>query len=131
MFKILKILISATIVLFIIGAIIYFLPAETKIKGIETITGIVPESVKEKVEELVLTPPEQRGKIINSLETNLENLKSDPTNGQARELIKNSEELITKLKEKNKAASLTEILSNKIAERLVNQIAGTSTQCQK
>ena len=114
-------MISGAVVLSIIGLIIYFLPREIKIKGVEKLTGIVPESLREKTEELALTPPEQREKIIANLENNLEALKKDPTNTEAQELIRNSEELIAKLKNKNKAASLMEIISNKLADRLIGK----------
>lgn len=127
MFRLLKFLFSGVVALFTIGLIIYFLPREIKIKGIEKLTGIVPESLKDKAEELMLTPPEQREKLIEKLENNLEFLKSDPTDAQ--KLIKNSEDLIAELKEKNKAASLTEILSNKIAERLVGEFATKTQEC--
>lgn len=134
MFKFLKIIVSAVIFIIVLALIIYFLPRETKIKAVQALTKIVPDSFKERVEEIILTPPEEREKLLRKLEDNLGKFKSVPISEENAALIEDSEKVLEKLKEKNEAASLTEIIAQKFADQLVKEIAGTGTttiQCAR
>jgi hypothetical protein len=114
---------SAAITIFIAGVIIYFLPANIKVDGLTKITGIVPDAVKAKAEELILTPPEKRGKLIAELENNITALKQGGSMQETGTMIEESEKIIAELKEKNEETSLTEIVKVKLVEQLLNRKA--------
>lgn len=115
-------------------AIIYFLPSETKINALEQLTDFVPESVKEKVDDLLLTPPEKRAKILEKLEKNLadaetalaDNAVSATEAKTLSETIASAEKQLEELKTKNNDASLTSIVTTKLVEQLLNKNATTT-----
>ncbi len=130
MFNLLKILVSAAALIAIAGAIIYFLPHEIKISVLEKFKAFAPEALKAKAEEILLTPPEKRAKIISDLESKLESLSKLNPAGETNGLIEESQSLIEELKSKNKDASITEILTNKLADKLIGVQTATSTCLQ-
>lgn len=108
------------------GAVFYFLPREWKINGITSLTDIIPEQLKEKTESLLLSPPEARAKLLNSLEENLAKIEENPSSPDTAKILNDSEEILMKLKEKNDDLSLTEIVKTKLVEQFIK---ASSTQC--
>jgi len=129
MIKILKFLLSLIFLAIIVFVVLYFLPAATKEKILTTLAGVVPESLKDKAEELILTPPEQRSRVIRELEDRLTRLRTGPSKTETAKIIQESETLISELKEKNEAASLTEIVANRIVNQLLDQTATSTLEC--
>lgn len=127
MFKALKVVFSVILAIIIIFIIIYFLPSDIKVKGLQAITGVVPESIKKEVEELVLTPPEKRAKILKELESRLadalKTISTEETKEKISEELKTQIEearnLVKKLEEKNNDSSLTNMVTSKLADKLI------------
>ena len=119
MFRLIRFAFSATLLLLAAGVVIYFLPTEIKLKGLAAISGIVPESVKEKAEKIVFTPSERRDQIITDLEQNIEDLKNNPSEETAQEIAASSETLLEKLRGANDDPSLTEALTGKVIDAFV------------
>jgi len=126
MFTIFRIVASLVGLAVIALAVLYFLPHETKLKTFEAIAGILPESLKSATEEIILTPSESREKIIGKVEENLETLKAEVST-EIKELIEETEDLLTDLKAKNDEQSITEIVKTKLANQLVEKELGTTT----
>jgi len=128
MFTILRILFSSVFAIAVIFAIFYFLPTDIKLKGIETVTGIVPESIKEDVQELILTPPEKRDKILRELKKSLEKLDEIDSSNKTPEAvldeikteIKKTKKIAENLKDINNDASITDIITKKLIEKLID-----------
>ena len=125
MFTILKALITTALTLAIIGVVIYFLPHEMKLKAIGAIAKITPESLEGVTEDLLLTPPEEREKLIGKLEQKLDDLK-DASQTEAAQIIESSKNLIGELKAKSDELSLAEMVKEKIAENIFGK-TGTTT----
>ncbi len=122
-----KLLLNLVILVVIVVAVFYFLPRNFKISQLEKIADFVPESIKEKAEDFLLTPAEKREKIILSLEAQLKILEGavDP---EAKEVIPAMEALIQKLKEENDELSFAEIAKEKLIEQLLDKgNTGTTT----
>lgn len=122
MFKAFKIILGAFLFLLLAFLALYFLPGEIKEKTLASLAGIVPETLKEKAEELLLRPPEKRLRVIKKLETEIKELKAGPEKKTATEdFIKEAEELIAELKAKNEDASLTSALTARLVEKLLDR----------
>ncbi len=129
MFTLIKFLLSVVLVVVLIGGIIYFLPSDLKVKAIEKITGIIPDSIKNKIQDIVLTPPEQRQQIITKLGANLAELKNASSSKSLDTIVSDSEQLLTQLQDKNSQQSLMEIAENKLVDKLIGQSTTTPAQC--
>jgi len=127
MFKILKWLVSFLLVIAIVLIIIYFLPSATKEKVLTTLAGVVPESLQDKAEELILTPPEQRVRVIRELEDRLARLRTSESNQETTQLLQESEQLINELREHNNDASLQSVVTQRIVEQLLGETRPTPT----
>ena len=126
MFKLLRFAFSLVILLVVAGVIVYFLPTEIKLKGLSAISGVVPTSLKESAEKLILKPSERRSQIITNLESNIKNLKNHPSEETAKEIVASSEKLHEKLRVANNDPSLTEALTGKVMDALVKQTANNA-----
>ena len=126
MITILKFLVSLVLLLLLFGAGVYFLPTHIKVSALEKISAFAPAVLKEKAEALLLTPPEQREKVIARLEANLDQLKNAAPE-TVSQVVEKSKKLIADLKEKNEAASLMEILETKLVDRLINAKKDSNT----
>ncbi len=135
MLKLLKFLFSLILIAVIAVIVVYFLPGTTKEKILTRATGIIPEEIREKVkektEELILTPPEQREKLIAQLEDKITRLRETSPTPAVHTIIQETESVIAKLKEKNDDASLTSIVTQKIVEQFIGEEKQTSeeTRC--
>lgn len=127
MFSFLRTLVSLIVLATIAGIVIYFLPHDIKLRAIEKISGIVPESIAEKTEELLLTPSESREKLLSKLGENFSELKT-ASEEKAKELVAQSETLLQKLEEKNKELSLGELARQKLVNLLVKD--EEKTECK-
>ena len=128
MFRLIKLLIALPVLAAAALVVFYFLPAHTKEWTFTKLTGLVPEKLETKARELLLTPPEERARIIQELETRFTELKDDIPPAASR-VLEESKELLAKLKAKSGESSLTELLKTKLAEKAVNAVFGTTTQC--
>ncbi len=120
MFTIIKMIAGLIGIVVIAGVVLYLLPSATKEKTLTFISGVIPDSLKAQAEQLLLTPPEQRAKIIAKVEENLVALK-ELAEPKAKELVSQTETLLTELKEKNEAQSLPEIVKGKLVEQFINK----------
>ena len=127
MFKILKWLVSFLFLIAIVLIIIYFLPSATKEKVLTTLAGVVPETLKDKAEELILTPPEQRARVIRELEDRLVRLRTSPSNQETERLLRESEQLVSELLNRNNDASLQSVVTQRIVEQLLGETRPTPT----
>lgn len=125
MFKLLRWLLWVGIAIVAGISVLYFLPARTKEWVLSKATGIVPETLRERAEDFILTPPEQRSRTIRELEEHIRKLKQSPSAEETSRLIAESESLIARLKEKNDDASLPTIVATKLVEKFIG--AGTAT----
>ena len=130
MFLLLKILASLVLLAVVIGGLVYFLPYDIKVKTVEKLTGILPDSLKNKIQDLVLTPPEKRARLIAQLQNNLTDLKTAAAEEKTK-LLSQSEDLIAQLQEKNNDESLVQIIENKLVDKLLGQATTTASQCPK
>ncbi|MBI4133540.1 hypothetical protein HY478_02920 [Candidatus Uhrbacteria bacterium] len=119
MFSLIKFLLSLAVLLALVAAVLYFLPANFKIEVAQKIVGFVPDTFKEKTEELLLTPPEQRAKLIAKLEEKLAYLKDNPGGEIFDSVLQEAENLIGELKEKVTETSLTETIKTKLVDELL------------
>ena len=99
--------------------VFYLLPTSTKEKALISLAGIIPEELKDKTESLILTPEEKRGRIIKKLETKIAGIKKLSTDKNLVAAIEESEKLIQELKTKNEEASLTNTVTAKLIEKLI------------
>ena len=120
MFKILKFVIGIAVFAIVASIVIYFLPTNVKMKVFEAVAGVVPDSIKDEAESLLLTPPQQRAKLIKKAEQNLASLKTN-TDPKPEQLVTDTETILTQLKEKNEAQSLTEIVKEKLVDQLIGK----------
>jgi len=120
MFTLLKLFFSVALLATVAGGIFYFLPSDVKLDGLEKLSGLVPGSVKEKVEALTLTPPEKRGKLIDKLNEDLIILSSS-ADATELSIIENAQKLLDELKNKNEEVSLTELAKIKLVESLLEK----------
>lgn len=104
----------------IAGAVFYFLPASAKIKGTDFIVERIPETWKAEAEELLLTPQEERAKLVADLSTQLEVVK-EKLAPEDESLITEGERILAELKKKNDEASFAEIAKGKIIETLISR----------
>lgn len=128
MFRAIKFLIALPVLVAAALVVFYFLPAHTKEWTFTKLTGLVPEKLETKARELLLTPPEERAKLIQELETRFTKL-TDDIPPAASHVLEESKALLQKLKAKSSESSLTELLKTKLAEKAVNAVFGTTTQC--
>ena len=126
MFRLIKFLIALPVLVGGALIVLYFLPAHTKEWTLSKLSGIVPEKIHEKTEELLLTPPEERAKLISKLETQFGKLKSGVSTTTAR-IVDETEALITKLKAKNEDESLPTIAARKLVDTILGREKATST----
>lgn len=124
--------------------IVYFLPLSAKEKALTTFAGVVPEELKNKavsaLEELVLTPPEKRAKILEKLAQDVAAAKDALADGsvsqnetqQLSQIISETEKAIEELKTKNDDSSLPSLVTQKIVEQLLSPKTASTTQtCEK
>jgi hypothetical protein len=129
MFGLLKLVLSLLLLLVLAFGIVYFLPHSAKLEAVEKIVHIVPESLKEQTEALLLTPPEKRAEILEELEEKFDSLKS-AAGEEGAELAAETELLIEELKVKNEAQSLAEIIKEKLVDKLLGDKTASSTGCE-
>lgn len=127
MIKVLKFLVSLIVLILIAFVVLYFLPTATKEKVLTTIAGVVPETLKDKAEELILTPPERRARVLRELGDRFTRLKTSPSREQTAQLIQESEELLNELEDTNNDASLQSVVTQRIAEQLLHELRPTPT----
>jgi hypothetical protein len=131
MFSLIRLAASLVGLAVITLATIYFLPHEMKLKAFGVIGDVLPDSLKNAAEDIILTPPESREKIIQNIEDNLQALR-EAAPLEAEHIIKETEALLADLKAKNDEQSIAEIVKMKIADQLVSQQLGTTTpSCEK
>ena len=128
MFRIVKLLIALPVLAAAALVVFYFLPAHTKEWTFTKLTGLAPAKLEAKARELLMTPPEERAKFIRELEARLAEIDRQ-TGTTTDPLIEESQSLLQKIKAKSGEQSLTELLKTKLAEKAVNAVFGTTTQC--
>lgn len=128
MFQLVKFFLTLPLIAVAAIAVFYFLPAHTKELTFETLTGIVPKSIEAKARELLRTPVEKRAKLLSDLETELNGIQGELGTTSATSL-QESRTLVRELAERNTEQSLTELLKDKLADRALNAVFGTTTQC--
>lgn len=103
----------------------------------KVLSGILPESTKEKIETITLSPEERRAKLLSQLEENIEKLKNgllENTTSTAEDTAKTLEEteqLIEKIKEANEKQGIVNKITTKIYDELTGKqkIEGASSTC--
>ena len=86
-------------------------------------SGIIPESAKEKIKAVTLSPEERRAELLKQLEENIENLKKnvlENTTSTAAKTLKETEQLVEKIKEANEKQGIV----NKITTKIYDEITG-------
>ncbi len=126
MFSLIKLIFSIAATVAIGVAIIYFLPADIKSSVVQKVTGILPESIKAKTKEILMTPPEKRQELLQQLETKLQELKNQAPD-KAQDLIKETDTLINNLKSQNQEESLGEIIKKKLVDTFLLKSATNTT----
>ena len=145
---IIKILVIIAIVL----GITRFIPKDVKQSVTAKLGGalgsIVPESVKQKIEPLTLSPAERRKKLLDQLTKNIESIKSglkeslpgktgDGASSTETETTQNEsaeEEIANKLEESKKIIEEIEKINNeagtanKITTKMIKTITGKNTE---
>ena len=122
--QIIKWLFSLAVVTAIGVGIVYFLPTDIKSKTLQKISGVIPESIKAETEKIIMTPPEEREKIIAQIEEGISELKQNATE-KTQEVIVKTETLLEQLKNQNEEESIAGIVKRKIVDSLFNN--GTTT----
>ncbi len=122
--QIIKWLFSLAVVTAIGLGIVYFLPTDIKSKALQKISGVIPESIKAEAEKLIMTPPEERAKIISQIEEGISKLKQEAPE-KTKEIVIKTEALLEELKNQNKEESIAEIVKKKIVDSFFNK--GTTT----
>ena len=87
------------------------------------LSGIIPESAKEKIKAVTLSPEERRAELLKQLEENIENLKKnvlENTTSTAAKTLKETEQLVEKIKEANEKQGIV----NKITTKIYDEITG-------
>jgi hypothetical protein len=115
-----KLLLNLVVFVIFVLVVIYFLPRNLKMSQLERLADFVPESIKEKAEDFLLTPAEKREKIILTLEAQLTVLEN-AVNPEAKEIIPTMRALIEKLKAENDELSFAEIAKEKLVEQFLKQ----------
>lgn len=115
----------------------YIAPPDVKEKAAASIEALdfLPESVKEKAEALLLTPPQRRIRLIQKLEENLGSLKSivqrQIDQGTAAlgtvvddplVLVENAEKIIEKIKKTNQDPGVINTAASKVIEELKDEV---------
>ncbi|MST04097.1 MAG: hypothetical protein EXS49_00820 [Candidatus Pacebacteria bacterium] len=122
--QIIKWLFSLAVVTAIGVGIVYFLPTDIKSKTLQKISGVIPESIKAETEKIIMTPPEEREKIIAQIEEGISKLKQSATE-KTQEVIVKTETLLEQLKNQNEEESIAGIVKRKIVDSLFNNGATT------
>ncbi len=122
--QIIKWFFSLAIVTAIGLGIVYFLPTDIKSKALQRVSGIIPESIKAEAEKLVMTPPEERAKIISQIEDGMKKIKEEAPE-TAKDIVIKTEALLEDLKNKNGEESIAEIVKKKIVDSFFDN--GTTT----
>lgn len=120
-----KIIASIIFSIAAIAVIVYLLPSSRKEWLLTKAAGIIPQSFKDEAEQFLLTPEEQRNRLISQLENTLTQIEENPSNADA--LIEEADVLLEELRAKNHELSLGEIAKTKFVEALVGEVA-TSTR---
>jgi len=104
----------------IVGAL-YFVPDDIKNNLTSLITKTVPEKTKTLKESLqggldsiILSPAQQREKLLNKLEADIGEIKKEDLPPKVQEIIADSETIIAKLKAKNNDSGLLQTAVNKV-----------------
>jgi len=127
-------LIASLIVSTVVVAVVYYFnPWGVKEKTAETISELdfLPESVRNKAEEILLTPPQRREKIIQQLEDSLDDVKTfikDQAQNSPPEVkaaIAKSEKLIAQLKDANIEPGILNTTATKIAEGIKTSVTSS------
>lgn len=122
--QIIKWFFSLAIVTAIGLGIVYFLPTDIKSKALQKVSGIIPESIKAEAEKLVMTPPEERARIISQIEDGMKKIKEEAPE-TAKDIVIKTEALLEDLKNKNGEESIAEIVKKKIVTSFFDN--GTTT----
>ena len=119
----------------VVAGIYYFNPWGVKEKAAETISELdfLPESVRNKAEEILLTPPQRREKIIQQLEDSLDDVKTfikDQSRNSPPEVkaaIAKTEKLIAQLKDANVESNALNTTATKIAEGIKTSVTSSNS----
>lgn len=87
------------------------------------LSGIIPESAKEKIRTVTLSPEEKRAELLKQLEENIEKLKegiSGNATSTAAETLEETEQLIEKIKDANEKQGVV----NKITTKIYSELTG-------
>ncbi len=121
-----KLILNLILLVFLIIVVLYFLPRNFKIQQLERLADIVQTTIKNKAEEFLLTPAEEREKIIGKIETTLTELTASSTETTTQK-IKEIEQELTDLKAKNGELSFIEIIKTKLVEQFLKPNSATSS----
>ncbi|MDP2704001.1 MAG: hypothetical protein Q8P01_02140 [bacterium] len=103
--------------------------------GVKSVlSGIIPESAKEKIEKITLSPEEQRAKLLEQLENNIEKLKEGilgNATSTAAETIEETKGLVEKIKDANEKQGVVNRITTKIYDELTGKqkAENTSSTC--
>src|SRR3989344_329741 len=110
MLKLLKFFFAFLFLLVLAVVVIYFLPQANKEWILTKAAGIIPEALKKRAEEFVLTPQEQRARIIQNIEERLSDIEKETISpADAATLAREAHTLLGELKSKNDELSFPEI----------------------
>ena len=130
MLKLLKFFFAFLFLLVLAVVVIYFLPQANKEWILTKAAGIIPEALKKRAEEFVLTPQEQRARIIQNIEERLSDIEKETISpADAATLAREAHTLLGELKSKNDELSFPEIAKTKLVDALLNRNATSSEQC--
>ena len=122
--QIIKWFFSLAVVTAIGLGVVYFLPTDIKSKALQKISGVIPESIKAETEKLIMTPPEEREKIIAQIQEGIDKLKQEVPE-KTKEIVIKTEELLSELKSQNEEESIAGIVKRKIVDSFFDN--GTTT----
>ena len=115
--------------------------ATTGVKAV--LSDLVPEPVKDKIEEVVLSPSERRAKLLKDLDSNIESIREklssftapkagSPTPAQAQQIIEQelekTENIIKKLEDANEKQGVVNKVTSKIYETVTGSNGESSSR---
>ena len=141
-------MLRAILKLSIVGVIIFggltLIPDEIKQSATSVVRAVIndfiPETVKDKIEEVILSPTERRTRLLKDLDNNIDSIKkklssltspeySNPQNiAPIKEEIKEVEKIIKKLDSANNKQSAVNKVTSKIYSTVTGSKEETSTK---
>lgn len=134
-----RLLVAVIGLILIVAAFVVLAPTEIKQKTADIIGDLefLPQSLRDKAEGILLTPAQRREKLIEKLETNLDNLDdlfSDQSkysienlSSVVKAIIQESKNLLIKIQEINTDPGPITAATNKIIEEIKDEIKNKLT----